>query len=320
MQDEQEFQALLTRVAELYREGRFMEALDGVLASADAFPDAEDTMSFWAACLESRVGRPDRAMETLQKAMRRGNWWPPEQLRRDPDLEALRGRQDFQDLVATCERLAREAQAAAKRQLVVHEPPGTVPDGGWPVLVALHGRGETARDSGDYWTSCLAAGILVAMPQSSQVPGPHGFSWDDPRIAEEELADAYADLRGAYRTNAEKLVLAGFSQGGALAISLALRGEPFPSCGFIAVSPSLVMDDDQVQAFLRTVDRRRDVRGFIVSGELDPALEGTQALHREMIRFGIPCELEVRTGLGHAFPRDFPGTLARALQYLLPQP
>jgi predicted esterase len=149
------------------------------------------------------------------------------------------------------------------------------------------------------------------------VPGPHGFSWDDPQIAEEELADAYADLRGTYRPNAGKIVLAGFSQGGALAVSLALRGEPFPSCGFIAVSPAFDMDDDQVQASLRMAGQR-GVRGFIVSGEQDPALVRTRALHGDMIRFGIPCELEVRTGLGHAFPKDFPETLARALRHVLP--
>ncbi|MBI4416064.1 MAG: hypothetical protein HY557_03675 [Euryarchaeota archaeon] len=302
------------QVFALYGEGRYREALDLVSSARQAFPDQDGTMSFWTACLQSRLGLADEAVATLRDARGRGRWWSAQQLE-DGDLDLIRGRTDFQAIVADCEKARAAAQAETKPELIVRTPPGAH-RGPFPVLFALHGRAGNARDFEVRWAPALNLGFLLALPQSSQLFGPDAFAWDDRDLATRELADAHATVLASHPADGNRLVFAGFSQGAALAIRLCLQGEPFASRGFVAVAPSAYRDPDAVAALVHPA-ARRGVRGWIVTGETDYARPSTETLHAEMTRRGLACSLDVRQGLGHEFPPDFPSILEAALLHIL---
>ncbi|GAA3838606.1 alpha/beta hydrolase [Amycolatopsis tucumanensis] len=160
----------------------------------------------------------------------------------------------------------------------------------------------------------------------------------DYRLApEHRISDAIGDGLSAYRWLIEHtstpVVFAGDSAGGGLAISVALRardeGLPVPD-GLAVISPWAELGPARpgpADALLSTarVDRvvrlcgtgpepsaaRADLRGLpptlVVAGERDLLAADSHLVARRLRDAGVPCELRVWPGQGHAFP------LARAL-------
>jgi hypothetical protein len=116
------------------------------------------------------------------------------------------------------------------------------------------------------------------------------------------------------------------SQGGGLAITLALNGRVLPSHRFIAVVPFIQDAQDTIalrQADIATltpaIDRgvRRGTRGWLLTGGQDFGRSHVEELSREMVRRGLPCEFVLEADLGHEFPADFDSKLLSALTFVL---
>ena len=106
------------------------------------------------------------------------------------------------------------------------------------------------------------------------------------------------------------LVVAGFSQGGGLAIALAVKGVPAGVVGFIAVAPSVTWTHELIQAELRSPST---VRGAVLIGDGDRQLAETEALVDELRKAGATIDLEVVRDLGHAYSGDFDEHLPRLI-------
>jgi dienelactone hydrolase len=91
-------QAIAAHAQVLYQLGRHAEAAEAYVKTGDAgyMPGIQ-----WynAACSYARVGRKDRALELLAKAVQTGMIQDRSSMRRDPDLESLRGDPRFEALV-----------------------------------------------------------------------------------------------------------------------------------------------------------------------------------------------------------------------------
>jgi thioredoxin 1 len=145
-------------------------------------------------------------------------------------------------------------------QLVTNVVAGS---GAQRVMLLLHGFGADERDLGGILPYLDPDGRFVAViPRAPEsVPGTPGYSWypmftdADPRegfLAAidtlDDLLDASCEEHGYPRAEA---VVAGFSQGGGLAIALGLRGgERDHPAGILAMSPALpspqLVDGDAV--------------------------------------------------------------------------
>jgi predicted esterase len=89
--------------------------------------------------------------------------------------------------------------------------------------------------------------------------------------------------------------------------------------GFLAIGPGgPLMTQPDLWGPLAESSREHNRRGHIVVGDQDPwSFEGSKALAKSLTEKGVPCELEIHAGLGHAFPPDFQKSLERALEFLL---
>jgi predicted esterase len=195
-----------------------------------------------------------------------------------------------------------------------------------PLLLALHMRLANAEDTAVQWMASVSAGLVLAVPQSSQVAGVNAFCWDDIPRAAQDLAAVYTQLREAHTFDPDRVIVAGASQGGGLAITLALNGGVLPSQRFIAVVPFIQDAQDTIalrQADIATltpaIDRgvRRGTRGWLLTGGQDFGRSHVEQLYREMVRRGLPCEFVLEPDLGHEFPIDFDSKLLSALTFVL---
>ncbi len=306
------FRAVADRVFTAHEHSHYEEALDIVREVAPLFPHRAETIVYWEACTHARLNNPSQALAALQEGLQRGLWWTPDMLRRDPDLETIRDDPAFVAIVEACEHHLSEAQATASPQLHVYQP--DQPSSGSPLLIALHWRLRHLAEFIPWWLSAVEQGV-VAIPRSSQQLGMHSFGWDDRERTTTDITDAYDRLRATEQFDAQQVILAGASQGGAVALRMALSGAPVPARGFIVVVPAI----HDLDALLSDVESavQRGVRGWVVTGELDYGRDKAISLGERLNHLGIPCHVDVVPSLGHDFPNDFARRLPSALGYVL---
>jgi phospholipase/carboxylesterase len=188
---------------------------------------------------------------------------------------------------------------------------GAAPDAELPLILALHGRGDTADGFAHLWTT-LPAPARVAILRAPHPWGP-GQAWflgarahveNRPAIAVELLAladrvAATADAIRAARPTRGRPVVMGFSQGGMLAWAVAVEhpgtfAAAFPVAGFLF--PEML---DRVR-----VDPRALPRIVAFHGDADPlvSVEEDRRGARLLETRGARIDLRVYPGVQHELP------------------
>jgi phospholipase/carboxylesterase len=173
-----------------------------------------------------------------------------------------------------------DAEAFEGRALsyVLVRPDNYSPDGGWPLVVMLHGFGANMYDLAGLSPSIDESGYVYAFPNGPlRVPfgnGQFGYSWleregveppppDAPEI-EERLDSFVADVKKRTGVDDGEIVLGGFSQGAGLALRYGLpRRETFAG---IAVLSGFTRDLNLLESRL---PRQRTQPVFVVHGTDD---------------------------------------------------
>lgn len=139
--------------------------------------------------------------------------------------------------------VAAEATSATREMpasLLAAFPDGDPPDGGWPVMVLLHGYGTTKEDFSDVIEVVSRRGVVAFSLDAPTEIGEGRRSWgratiDAPTHA--YLQDAIASMRDDPRLDWDVIHVGGFSQGAGHAISLA-TAYPAVYGGILSVSPA----------------------------------------------------------------------------------
>jgi acetyl esterase/lipase len=58
------------------------------------------------------------------------------------------------------------------------------------------------------------------------------------------------------------------------------------------------------------------LRAYVLVGEQDPSRDGAAALVDLFVKHKLKAELDLRPGLGHAYPDDMAETLPKALAFV----
>jgi len=314
MPTNEEFFQTAAPLFQRYDRGDYAGALQMAEELAVRYPEQAIHTCLWRICLTSRLKRVDEALRLFAEGLEAGYWWSERGLRKDPDLVPLQGLPEFERLVAISYARQMAAQAGVQPDLRVYTPDPTVPPP-HPLLIALHGRGHAPENDQDpYWKHACQLGWLVAIPRSSQLSWPGAYGWDDSELARKEITAHFDKLCAQYPVDRQRLVIAGISQGGALAIQLAL-GRKLPACGFLAVVPGNSVTDG-LESLVQSA-QGSGLRGYLVTGGKDPRYEMFKQIHALFLQHGIPCDMEDHPELGHEFPPDFDKSLEKALNFIL---
>lgn len=131
-----------------------------------------------------------------------------------------------------------------------------------------------------------------------------------------EIQEHYAEINRTYHIDAERIILAGFSMGGGLAIEMTLGGH-LPSSGFVVVAPYIPYKYIDPQSNYADFVKFRGQRGYCIVGEQDEfAAEGASALETRLPGAGISFHVESHPGLEHDYPKNFEQSLKRGIQFI----
>jgi predicted esterase len=295
------FEDVAGAVFRLYGERRYPEALTVARDASGRFPDRRATTSFWIACLLSLMGEHDDAVAVLAGGIERGEWWGEGLLRGDRDLAPLQGRADFDAVIDAARR--RQAADRSRPALNVLRP-STAQRG---FVIALHGAGGTIESVAAQWQHATELGYVVGIPLSSQraTSDDDRRGWDDVDLAAHEVADARDHISRELELDVERVIFAGFSQGGRRVVEWALTGVPLDVRRFIGIASGV----DQIPR--QDVDRQlasvaqRGVRAAFLVGEEDFVLQSVKPFHETFRAAGIASRLDVLPGVAHDYPPDF---------------
>ena len=302
------FDGLADKMMNLYREGKYASALEIVEQNADRFPEQSARTTFWKMCLLSLSGRPKDVISVFQKGLDAGLWWAESQFR-DTDLDAVRELSEFKRLLAESIKKCIEMQAHIEpaRTLLVPEKLSEE----LPLLISLHGRNGHKDSNLEYWEMAHRRGWMVLSPQSRQALYQGGYCWDNSEQGLRNILFHLEEVMRSYRIDRECIVIAGFSQGGGMAIYAALS-ERVGARGFISIGTFLA-DPGSLIPLAR---HRQPVRGYFITGEKDHLLENIRKIQKVLQENSVQFTEEFHSNLGHEFPPDFGTSFNKAIDFI----
>ncbi len=301
------FHDVRRRVIARHAAGDYAGALEIARAAGREYPEAADRTTYWIACLLSRLGEVERALEALEDGSRRGLWWGPATLEADPDLEPLHDDARFRAIVEAGRRAHAAAPIRPPRDPLVKTASGRPR----ALLVVLHGRGMRAEDVVDQWAG--ASDVLLVAPHSTQSFDMRTDCWDDAAIGEADVSRAVEQAHKDFPEARPPLIVGGFSQGAGLAVILAGTGRLPGVHGCIAVAPSASWASE----IIGTPRPPEALRVVVLVGALEPRLEDCQRLVERLRSAGADVRLDVAELIGHDYPADFARRLPVAVDWAL---
>lgn len=294
-----DFVEVRQRVFSAYAHGSYLDPVGLLRQARSQFPDRDDILTFWEACLSSMGGEPERALGALKAGLDRGLAWHPKMLA-DPDLDAARELADWEHFEQRSAKLIANLDEDRPEPLIRRspDPVGT--------LVALHGGGDVPGDFFSKWEDAVPEEWTLITPVGD-VPRSQGrWAWPYD-LSTNSLADALDD-----QPLHEPIVMAGFSQGAALALKAAWNGL-YPVSGSLLVAGMLGVDQ-----WLES--RKHPVPLYLIVGtDDDISYEPSKATCAALEEAGVPVHVDVHEGLGHEYPHEMDRLVRDGLDWITAQ-
>lgn len=278
----------------------------------------EDVVRYNLACVYALNGQKRNALSWLRNSAELG-FCNLTLFEKDPDLKSLRAEPAYRECLKLVRKNAARDREKFFEKVEVTEPvikiPEGIPDGkALPVIVALHPYGGTPEAISKRFQGVAAkrGAILLAPRAIHQVES--GYDWGAPEDTLMVITHSLEKLAKLHKIDPKKVVLAGFSQGGNMALYLGSK-RPDLFCGVIAVAGCY-----KEKILLPDMDCKRLPPIYLMVGADDPLLHCNKKAQSDLIKAGFSVNLKVYRGLGHAFPENYDLELKKALNVVMPKP
>jgi predicted esterase len=305
-------------VMAFYRQKKYAEAVAVLEQAVKQFPEKLSAITFNMAVLYNMLGKVDKCMGILEYGLERKvtyAFWPGA-----GPFAPLEKEERFKKIMETNTRLQAEATAKNEAKVVVVTPEGysDKDQKKYPLIIALHGWNMNAESFKKMWNSPKTGKEYIqAYIRSSQVLTKNTAGWTDFQLGRKDVSNIYNKLIKDYPVDTGKVIIAGFSQGGQMALDIAVHNI-IPSAGFVALKPGGgIPENFNLDAVKKA--HQRGLRGVIITGDKDHSLEDQKKMAKMFDEAGLPNQLMVNPDQGHWFSKDFPTQLEKAVNYIFPQ-
>lgn len=310
--------AVQTAVTPLLEQEKIDEALAVIQQAAPKLPGREFEISDLTLEILFTAGRPDDAMTVWEKGLDDGYFYFV--VPRLATYNAVRNSARFRTALARNNQLRDKANKAAKPEFKVITPASYSPKASYPLLMVIHGGNQSIVKAMGRWDpSGMGDDLIIAYVQSSRMADSKSYRWDlggvdiySAPTAQEEVRGLYEKIVGEYSVDTEQVTLAGFSQGGNLALIMAAEGT-IPARGFVAGCPAIRSPIAPETAQSAAV---RGLRGTIFVGSEDWTAAPVKTTVDNFNEAGLSVNHIVMEGKGHEFPENFEEVLREAIKQI----
>ena len=300
-------------------QGAFDEALALIEAAAPNLQGREFEVSDLTAQILCEAGRTDEALAVWEEGVEAGFFYFI--IPRSSIYDGVRRDDRFRRLVARNNRLRDIARSESKPEYRVIKPASYSARDAYPLLMIIHGGNQSIVKAMDRWDpAVIGDDMIIAYVQSSMPADTKSYRWDLGGVdiyslptAQDEVLGLYREIVRDYAVDTEQVMLAGFSQGGNLALFMAAEGT-IPAKGFIAGCPATRTPVPPETALIAAA---RGLRGTIFVGSNDWTAESAQTTVSNFEESGVQVNHLVMEDKGHEFPDDFDDVLREAIEQIL---
>ena len=300
-------------VMALSRKGKFTEAAELLEETAAKFPSARPQAAFQTAVFYVMAGNSPKAMDVLEAAQQEKITFPiwPGAM----PMAKLQGEPRFKKIAEANRLLQAELTAAAKPDVIIKTPARYSEGNTYPLFLALHPWNAFAAGFSKLWQSKRAAKkYITAYVQSSQVVAPGTFGWSDFNKGKEDIKTVYDRLVQEYPIDPRRVVVSGFSQGGMLALHIALT-EFLPAAGFVVLQPGGDTPGIIKSEYIKKA-AERGLRGTLITGAADRCYKQQRELSMDFQKAGLDMHFITKPGLGHGMPKGLSRLINTALKHI----
>jgi pimeloyl-ACP methyl ester carboxylesterase len=310
------FNNLTEQLIQYFQNQKYAEALELIVLEAPNFPDDRMWADYWKMVSAARVENRELVYQVAHQLLADGLWYGEILWRQSPSFAPLQGDPQFEQIVSDS-LAAQMRDMPSGEAIVIHKFPSDH-SADSPLLIALHGNQSTAERTLPFWASAVLDGWVLAIPQSDQAMFKDAFAWDALEKAKACVTGQYERLEKNTPFDAHKIVIAGHSMGGLVAIQMALEGI-LPLRGFVVNGPAVpYLDEPEALEKLLPGARQRGVRAYFIVGGQDDAINTPELknLAEKMQAAGIPCELELVPDATHDYTSAYDAALRRGLAFV----
>lgn len=266
------------------------------------------------ACNYELAGKHEEALEAFDEAMQRGFDDFPTALH-DDELGKIRREEDFIDSLATIRTRYIIVASDHVGQPIAVRPETDKPPQGWPIILLMHGYGDSHLnylDEAQLWAE--QGFVSVVVPGSIPTHGSY-YQWsndsieptheDLQQIVNSSLFDGVIDM--------ERVYLLGFSQG-ALHAMLVTEEHPNVYAGCVSLSPGGSLVSDLASPSLDP--EKGTARIVLIHGDEEPHGPLVNIWARECGKAKWMFASETHPG-GHHFPDDWGQRVPTIATFLL---
>lgn len=193
--------------------------------------------AYQLACNYCRWGRPDDGWNWFERSVDMGLWSHP-LIADDFEVNSIRGRSGFDGLVDRVKLRYEKRANEVHLPPIVMRPEGSPPEGGWPLMMIMHGYGGTSTTWVDYLESWTRQGFVSVGVTGPVAMADFWFRWpiDSVDKTHDYLQVILKDEEVLKDTRQDAVFLMGFSQGAVHALQIIAK-HPDQYAGVIAISP-----------------------------------------------------------------------------------
>ena len=308
------FNEVENEVTRLFKQKKIKEAVSVYESVLKQFPEELPKMTWDLAVLYKMLGKFEKSMDIFEYGLERKityPLWPGAEL-----FAPLKPFDRFKKIMETNARLQAEATARTEAEVIVVTPGGYSDQKKYPLFIALHGWNGDAKRFQKLWKSAKTGKEYIqAFVQSSQVIAKNAFGWTDFQLGRKDITKIYKKVVREYPVDTQQVIIGGFSQGGQMALDIAVNNI-IPTIGFVALKPGGgIPDDFNLEAVKKAAER--GLRGSIITGEKDHALEDQKKMVNMFEQAKLPHQFIINKDQGHWFTRDFSQQLENAINHII---
>ena len=300
----------------LYSEGKYEQAYQLVTEQMHSFKDFETHLYNLRYCTACMAGHRDLAIQILKEAiLEKGYWYSVNYLNQEEDIKSIRDTEEYLELAELCRQRELEARESAKPSLITIKPLNFLEDRIYPLMLILHGNGQSALIAEENWNTSANKDFLLALPQSSQPQFSDSYIWTDYVKGAEEVKAHYTQLRGEYLIDRSKVIIGGFSAGTRASLYAVLTGA-IEVRGLI-LNGCWLPELKEWEPMFATL-KEKGIKFYIICGDKDEiSLDSTLQLTELLKENGIEYILHIIDGMGHAYPENFERYIEEAINFIM---
>ncbi len=302
------YEELQTRAVDLLRKANIDSAIVIMEYAVTKFPEEEQWSTNFLAQLNIRSGNNAKAVEIWKAGMEKGYNYNLTSHMYD------RFYKDDSDFL----RLVNMEKERNDRSHIKHEvilPAAYSQDNYYPVIFIFHGNNRNIESAKTSWVSQTMKDKYIAVFLQSYIySNDVNYVWKSGDTkTEKEFKDIYGKILTGYSVDTTKIILAGMSAGGRLALEFAFN-EFVPVSGLVLNCPVVPenIGDELIGQFVA-----KNNKIGIITGDKDFALEGQKGLVSNIKEQGGQARITVSKDAGHEFVEGFSDLLNDYLKWII---